>query len=164
MSFLLILSNFRPLLLIIFTIFLGNQNPGPANHNNTLPSESSIPILCYAQTAVMILISNKSSFPSSSKSLLTKFKLSHPLQSHVHYFSFSINRKRKGKLAKKIKRSPDESTQEHKHMETWYISAITDAFLDQKKVNVFEHAVKLASCECFCKVSPGGCKIGSGEA
>ena len=31
-----------------------------------------------------------------------------------------------------MKRSPDEST----HMETWYISAITDGFFVQKRVNV----------------------------
>ena len=30
----------------------------------------------------------------------------------------------------------------HKHMETSDILAITDAFLDQKRVNVCEHAVK----------------------
>ena len=30
----------------------------------------------------------------------------------------------------------------HKHTETWDISAITNAFLDQKRVNVCEHMVK----------------------
>ena len=52
------------------------------------------------------------------------------------------NRKRKG-THQKIKRVPDEST--HKHMETWNSLAITDAFLDQKRVNVSEHAVMMAS-------------------
>ena len=30
----------------------------------------------------------------------------------------------------------------HKHMETWDILAITDAFLNEKRVNVCEHSVK----------------------
>ena len=51
---------------------------------------------------------------------------------------------RKGTITRKVTRSPDESTDEHKHTETWAISAITDAFLDQKRVNVCEHVVKWA--------------------
>ena len=39
------------------------------------------------------------------------------------------------------------------HTETWNISAITDAFLDQKRVNVFEHTVKKVSRGCFGKIS-----------
>ena len=50
-----------------------------------------------------------------------------------------------------MKRSPDENTQEHKHMETRNISAVTDAFLDQKRVIACEHMVKMASRECFRK-------------
>ena len=51
---------------------------------------------------------------------------------------------RKGTLTRKVTRSLDESTHEHKHKHTenWDILAITDAFLNQKKVNVCEHAVK----------------------
>ena len=56
----------------------------------------------------------------------------------------SINRKRKG-THQKIKRSPDKSTHEHKHTATWNILAITDAFLDQKRVNVCEHPVKMVA-------------------
>jgi hypothetical protein len=42
---------------------------------------------------------------------------------------------------RKMKRSADEShTQTHGNL--IYSSAITDAFLDQKRVNVCEHAVK----------------------
>ena len=44
-----------------------------------------------------------------------------------------------------MKRSLDESS--HKHLETCYISAIKNAFLDQKRVNVCEHAVMMAPCE-----------------
>ena len=44
-----------------------------------------------------------------------------------------------------MKRSLDESTQ--KHTETWNILANTDAFLNQKRVNVCEHAVKMV-CSC----------------
>ena len=29
----------------------------------------------------------------------------------------------------------------HKHIEMWYISGITDGFLDQRRVNVCEHAI-----------------------
>ena len=46
---------------------------------------------------------------------------------------------RKGKLIRKLMRSPDESTHKDKHTETLDISAITDDFLDQKGVNVCEH-------------------------
>ena len=71
----------------------------------------------------------------------------------VHYVVFdSINKKKKEKTHQNM-RSPDENT--HKHMETWNISVITDAFLDQKRLNVCEHAVKMASHECFWKVPPG---------
>ena len=53
---------------------------------------------------------------------------------------------RKGKLIRKVTRSSDESAHEQKHKrkhtETWDISAITDAFVDQKRVNVCEQAVK----------------------
>ena len=45
-----------------------------------------------------------------------------------------------GKLTILITRSPTEST--HEHMETWDISATTDAFLDQKRVNLCEHMIK----------------------
>ena len=38
----------------------------------------------------------------------------------------------------------------HKYTETWYILAIRDAFLDQKRVNVYEHAVITAPHECVC--------------
>ena len=31
----------------------------------------------------------------------------------------------------------------------WYISTITDVFLNQKRVNVFKHTVKMAPCDCF---------------
>ena len=37
-----------------------------------------------------------------------------------------------------------------------------DVFLDQKRVNVCEHMVKMASHENFLKVLPGGCKKGRG--
>ena len=47
-----------------------------------------------------------------------------------------------------MRRSPDESTYEHKHTETWNILAITDVFLHQKRVNVCEHAVKMGSTAC----------------
>ena len=47
---------------------------------------------------------------------------------------YTINRKRKGKLLLKNQEISEWKT--HKHMETWYILAITDAFLDQKTVNV----------------------------
>ena len=40
---------------------------------------------------------------------------------------------------------------------------IIDIFLDQKRVNVCEHTVKMAICESFTKVPPEGCKTGSGE-
>ena len=65
---------------------------------------------------------------------------------------------RTGKLTRKMTRSPAESIHEHKHTETSYISEITDAFIDQKRVNVCENAVK-----CLWKVPPGGCETGSGE-
>ena len=58
------------------------------------------------------------------------------------------SRNRKGKIHQTM-RSLDECTYEHKHTETWNIWAITDAFLDQKRVNVYEHAVKMASCDAF---------------
>ena len=73
----------------------------------------------------------------------------------------TINRKRKGKTHQKMKRSPDEST--HKHMETLYISVITDAFFNQKRVNVCEHAVKMASHGCFWKLPSGSCETGNRE-
>ena len=49
-------------------------------------------------------------------------------------------------------RSPDKGTHKHKQMESWNILAITDAFLDQKRVNVCEQAVKMASHGYFLKV------------
>ena len=51
-----------------------------------------------------------------------------------------------------MKRSPDEGS--HKQMETWYILAITDTFLDQRRVNVRVQMVKMAPHEDFWKVTP----------
>jgi hypothetical protein len=45
----------------------------------------------------------------------------------------------------KMKRPPDESTHKHKDMETLYILMIILVFLDLKRVNVCEHAIKMAS-------------------
>jgi hypothetical protein len=39
------------------------------------------------------------------------------------------------------------------------ILTITDAFLNQKRVNVYDHMIKMASQESFLKVSPGGCHL-----
>ena len=44
----------------------------------------------------------------------------------------------------KMKRPPDESTHKHKDMETLYILMIILVFLDLKRVNVCEHAIKMA--------------------
>ena len=46
---------------------------------------------------------------------------------------------RKGKLTRKVMRSLDERTQTHGNLR---FSVITNAFLNLKKVNVFEHLVK----------------------
>ena len=46
-----------------------------------------------------------------------------------------------------MKRSPYESTHEHKHTENLNILANTDAFLDQQRVNVRENTVKMASSD-----------------
>ena len=52
----------------------------------------------------------------------------------------TINRKRKGNSYRKWRDLRMEVT--HKHTETeWYILAITDAFLDLKRVNVCGHTV-----------------------
>ena len=40
------------------------------------------------------------------------------------------------------------------HKLIWNVSTIIDVFLDQKRVNVCEHAVKTAPCESFGKVPP----------
>ena len=48
-------------------------------------------------------------------------------------------------------------------METWNILAITDAFLDQKRVNECKHAVKMVSMWVILKVATRGCEIESGE-
>jgi hypothetical protein len=50
----------------------------------------------------------------------------------------TVNTKRKGNL---LPESEEIFERTHKHTETCNISAITDAFLDQKRVNVCEHMV-----------------------
>ena len=59
------------------------------------------------------------------------------------------NRKRKGKLLPKN----EEITRGKAHTNTWklilYILTITDVFLNQKRVNVCEHRVKMVPCEIF---------------
>ena len=40
-------------------------------------------------------------------------------------------------------------THKHKNIETWYIAAITGAFLDQKRVNVCEHTLMMVPHETF---------------
>ena len=54
----------------------------------------------------------------------------------------------------KLKRSPKE--RHHKHSETIQnISAVTDVFLNQKRVNVCEHAKKMASLRVFERCTRG---------
>ena len=62
----------------------------------------------------------------------------------------SMNRKGKGKLTKKWR-----DLRMKVQTETWNILAFTDPFLDQKRVNVCEHVVKMVSSGCFWKVPPG---------
>jgi hypothetical protein len=73
--------------------------------------------------------------------------------------TMNTGRRRKGNLSLK-----NEQISEWKsRTETWKIYfAITNAFLDQKRVNVCEHAVMMASRESFWKVPPGGCETGGG--
>ena len=57
----------------------------------------------------------------------------------------TINRKIKAKLLPKNEHLRMKVI--HKHKETFYISVITDAILDQKRLNICEHAVMMAPCK-----------------
>ena len=50
----------------------------------------------------------------------------------------------------------------HKHTETYLKYFYDHRCLDQKRINICEHMVKMASREKFWKVPPGGCEAGRG--
>ena len=68
-----------------------------------------------------------------------------------HFSLTDVNQTEKkyiGKERELTKKLRDLQTKVHtnnKHMVTWNILAITDAFFDQKRINVCEHTVKMAS-------------------
>ena len=65
------------------------------------------------------------------------------------------NRKRKGELLQKTEEISRSKAYTNTRKLNWNISMNTDAFLDQKRVNVCEHMVKTAPRESFWKVPPG---------
>jgi hypothetical protein len=77
---------------------------------------------------------------------------------------FVVNTKKwkKGKLLPKIKRSSEERHTQTPRKLIWYISMITDVFLNQKRVNVSEHTVNGVTRE-FWKVPSGGVARQEGE-
>ena len=67
---------------------------------------------------------------------------------------YTKNRKRKRKLLQKKKEISGEKAHTNTRKLNWNVSMITDVFLNQKRVNVCYHMVKMVPCDRFRRVPP----------
>ena len=70
----------------------------------------------------------------------------------VVILSHTENRKRKGKLLLKTEEISGRKAHTNTPKLNWNVLTITDVFLNQMRVNLFEHMVKTGPCESFEKL------------